>query len=235
MLRLRAFAFFRAGSLYTRAPMPLPEGLPLTIAREQLLALPIGRYEGPVVMVETPSMLDEALDAIRSETVTGFDTETRPAFRPGERYLPCLAQIATARAVWLFPLERLDCSAALAEILGARHIVKAGVALADDLRQLRERFPFTEHGICDLGAIARRHGLKQSGVRNLAALFLGLRITKGTKTSNWAARQLSPQQVSYAATDAWICRELWLHFESLGLTAHGGASTEAPPAGRPQQ
>ena len=114
----------------------------------------------------------------------------------------------------------------LAEFLGARGTIKAGVALADDLRQLKERFPFTEHGIRDLGAIARRHGLKQSGVRNLAALFLGVRITKGTKTSNWAARQLSPQQVSYAATDAWICRELWLRFDALGLTAHA----EAAPA-----
>jgi ribonuclease D len=199
--------------------MPLPAGLPLTIAREQLLELPVCRYEGPVVMVETQATLARALEAIRAETVTGFDTETRPAFRPGERYAPCLAQVATAHAVWLFPLERLDCSAVLAEFLGARGIIKAGVALADDLRQLKERFPFTEHGIRDLGAIARRHGLKQSGVRNLAALFLGARITKGTKTSNWAARQLSPQQVSYAATDAWICRELWLRFDALGLTA----------------
>jgi ribonuclease D len=54
-------------------------------------------------------------------------------------------------------------------------------------------------------------------VRNLAALFLGFRIPKGTKTSNWAAPRLSAQQIAYAATDAWICRELYLCFKKLGL------------------
>jgi ribonuclease D len=66
--------------------------------------------------------------------------------------------------------------------------------------------------------IATRHGLGQTGVRNLAAIFLGTRIPKGAKTTNWAARHLSPQQIGYAATDAWVCRELYLRFETLQLT-----------------
>jgi len=89
--------------------------------------------------------------------------------------------------------------------------------MPDDFRALRKSFEFGEKAIVDLGAVARRHGLKQSGVRYLAALFLGFRIPKGTKTSNWATRSLSPQQVAYAATDAWVCRELYLRFEELGL------------------
>jgi len=63
----------------------------------------------------------------------------------------------------------------------------------------------------------QRHGYEQTGLRNLAALFLGFRIPKGNRTSNWAARQLSPAQLTYAATDAWVCRELFLRFEELGL------------------
>ena len=66
--------------------------------------------------------------------------------------------------------------------------------------------------------LAKRHGLKQTGVRNLTRLLLGLRILKGTKTSNWARPQLSAQQITYAATDAWACRELYLCFQKLGLT-----------------
>jgi ribonuclease D len=65
--------------------------------------------------------------------------------------------------------------------------------------------------------MARRHGLERSGVRALAALFLGIRIPKGNKTSNWAARRLAPAQIAYAATDAWVCRELYLKFETLRL------------------
>jgi ribonuclease D len=69
-------------------------------------------------------------------------------------------------------------------------------------------------------------------VRNLAGILLGLRIPKGTKTSNWAARDLSPAQIAYAATDAWACRELYLRFHSLGLLrAKGPAESGAAPGG----
>jgi ribonuclease D len=56
-------------------------------------------------------------------------------------------------------------------------------------------------------------------VRNLAGLFLGFRIPKGNSTSNWAAARLRPQQVAYAAMDAWACRELYLKFRTLGFVA----------------
>jgi ribonuclease D len=131
--------------------------------------------------------------------------------------LPALAQIATANLVWLLPLQRLDCAGALRTLLGAGHTVKAGVGMPDDMRALRKSFEFAEKAIVDLGAVARRHGLKQSGVRYLAARFLATRIPKGAKTSNWANARLSPQQIAYAATDAWICRELFLKFEELQM------------------
>ncbi|MEX2239343.1 MAG: 3'-5' exonuclease [Burkholderiales bacterium] len=197
--------------------MPLPPEYLRHITREEMNALPIRRYEGEVHLVESPQMLERAAADILREAVVGFDTETRPAFRKGESHLPSLAQVATARAVYLFPLQRLDCSAMLGELLGAPHIVNAGVALADDLRQLRQLFAFEAAAALDLGHVARRHGLKQTGLRNLTGIFLGTRIPKGTKTTNWAAPRLTPQQVTYAATDAWACRELYLKFAALNL------------------
>ena len=197
--------------------MPLPPEYLRQITREEMNVLPIRRYEGEVCLVESAGALERAAADILREAVVGFDTETRPAFRKGESHLPSLAQVATARTVYLFPLQRLDCSALLAELLGAPHIVSAGVALADDLRQLRQLFAFEVAAALDLGHVARRHGLKQTGLRNLTGIFLGTRIPKGTKTTNWAAPRLTPQQVTYAATDAWACRELYLRFEALGL------------------
>ena len=196
---------------------PLPAELRRTISRAEINELPIRRYEGEICLVSSPPDLDRAMAAIRAERVLGFDTETRPAFRKGEHHLPCLVQVATARAVYLFPLQRMDFSAALAELLAARELVKIGVSLAHDLRQLKLVFPFTEASMLDAGATVRRHGLEQTGLRNLAALFLGFRIPKGNRTSNWASQRLSPAQLLYAATDAWVCRELYLRFEELGL------------------
>lgn len=195
----------------------LPPEIARQVTREQLGELPVLRYRGRVHLVESPADLDSALAAIRSEAVLGFDTETRPAFRRGERYLPSLVQLATAEAVYLLQVQRQDCSAALRELLASERIVKAGVAVAEDLRGLRELFEFEARSAIDLGTVAKRHGLRQSGVRNLAAIFLGARIVKAAKTSNWAARHLTARQLEYAATDAWACRELYLRFQALGL------------------
>ncbi len=198
-----------------------PHLLPGSISREELAALPIRRYEGKVLLVATADGLERAMADIRQEQVLGFDTETRPAFTKGESYLPCLVQIATARAVYLFQLQQIDCSAALVELLADPGIIKTGVALAHDLSQLKQLFPVTPSSVIDLGRIARGQGVKQTGLRNLAGILMGFRITKGTRTSNWAAARLSPAQISYAATDAWASRELYLRFKQLGLLANG--------------
>src|SRR5712671_897911 len=198
-------------------PAALPAEILRRISHEDMMDLPVLRYEGAVRLVATPEDLAAAMADIRSESVVGFDTETRPAFRKGESYLPCLAQVATARAVYLFQLQQQDFSTPMAEMLASDRIVKAGVSVADDLRNLKKLFPFDENAVVDVGSVAKRHGLKQTGVRNLAGIFLGFRIPKGTKTSNWAAPRLSQQQFTYAATDAWACRELYLCFKKLGL------------------
>lgn len=189
---------------------------PHTITREALNELPVCRYEGPIHFVDTPALLHAARKDILGEAVVGFDTETRPAFRKGESYLPSLAQVATASAVHIFPLRYPDTRGLLAEML-ASTMVKAGVSLAHDLRMLRQVFPFEDHHVVDLGVIAKRQGYGQTGVRNLAGLLLGYRVPKGAKTTNWAAPRLTPAQIAYAATDAWVCRELCLKFGAQGL------------------
>lgn len=187
------------------------------ISKEDLANLPIRRYEGKVSLVESARELAQAREDLRQERVVGFDTETRPSFRKGEVHLPCLVQAATAQAVYLFQLSRLDVFPALVELLAKPQVVKAGVGLVHDMSQLKKVFPFTVENVVDLGVVARRRGLGQTGVRNLAGMLLGWRIPKGNRTSNWAVPKLSPAQVNYAATDAWACRELYLQCEKEGL------------------
>jgi ribonuclease D len=195
----------------------LQSGIARTISREEMAALPIRRYEGEVCLVATPADLARALADLRQEDVVGFDTETRPAFRKGEIHLPCLVQAATARTVYLFQLRQAQVFEVLAELLAEARAVKVGVALANDLRSLKLLFPFVEQNVLDLGIVARRCQLDQTGLRNLAGIFLRSRIPKGARTSNWAAPRLSAAQITYAATDAWVCRELFLQFQRLGL------------------
>ncbi len=182
------------------------------ISKEQLAALPIRRYEGEVVLNDSKKFMED----FEKEDLIGFDTETRPAFRPGQSYLPSLVQLATARSVYLFQVQQHDFSDVLRKVFSAQNVTKAGVSVDDDLRNLRKLFEFPGNNVKDLGAIARQHGMKQTGVRNLAGILLGARIPKGAKTTNWAARALTPQQIAYAATDAWACRVLFLRFREMG-------------------
>ena len=187
------------------------------ISRESLNQLPVQRYEGVIHFIDTPALLHAARNDILQEQVVGLDTETRPAFRKGESYLPSIVQVATARAAYIFPLRYTDTHGLIDEMLGSQQIAKAGVSLAYDLRTLKQVMPFHERHIVDLGIVAKRQGYEQSGVRNLAGLLLGYRIPKGAKTTNWSAPQLTPAQIAYAATDAWVCRELYQKFVASGL------------------
>jgi len=214
-------------------PVNLPGESLRSISKEDMAKLPIRRYAGKLCVVATPHDLGHALADLRQERVVGLDTETRPAFRKGEVHLPCLLQAATAHAVYLFPLRHRDAFPVLAELLSEPRIVKAGVGIARDLLASKRVFGFVEKNVVDLGVVARASGLEQSGVRNLAGIFLGFRIPKGGATSNWAAQQLTAAQITYAATDAWACRELFLRFQSLGLLRSKPAPANNGAAPRP--
>jgi len=183
--------------------------LQTSISREELAGLPIRRYEGEVRLLESAERLAHEADAIRRESVLGFDTETRPAFRKGESYAPSLVQLAGEAVVWIFQIQRADFSPLIREIFQSE-IVKAGIGVADDLRQMKKLFAFEEANVVDIGALARRQGVEQTGLRNLAGIVLGYRIPKGSRTSNWGAARLTRQQIAYAAMDAWAARALYL-------------------------
>lgn len=198
-------------------PMPFQDGALAAISREELADLPIGRYDGEVLIVCDADGRARAREDFAQETLVGLDTETRPAFRKGEHYPPSLVQVATGRAVYLFQLACAETHPLLRALLEEPRVLKAGVGLAHDLRSLQTVFGFEPRNVVDVGALARRRGCTQTGVRNLAGMFLDVRIPKGARTSNWSARTLTRQQITYAATDAWVCRELFLRFETLGL------------------
>ena len=47
-------------------------------------------------------------------------------------------------------------------------------------------------------------------MKKMSAIILGFRISKTQQLSNWEADSLSESQCKYAATDAWVCREMYL-------------------------
>ncbi len=189
------------------------------LSKEEINVLPLRRYEGEVRLVRDSATLEAALDVLRKENVLGFDTETRPSFRKGKGHLPSLVQIAASEAVFLIQLTWIPLSESLAALFAAPEIVKVGVSIHDDMRELQKLHPFQAQGIVDLGEVARSLGMCTFGLRNLAANLFGWRISKGMQCSNWSLQELSAGQISYAATDAWVGRMLYLRMLELGLIA----------------
>jgi len=195
----------------------IPERYRRKISKDEINELPLERYAGDIRIVRDEDGLADAIDRLRDEDVLGFDTETRPTFRKGKVNLPSLVQLACSDVVYLFQLNWLPFGDALASVLSDPDIVKTGVAVRDDIRDLQKLYAFNDAGVVDLGEVARDLGLETHGLRNLAANFLEVRISKGAQCSNWSNRELAPQQVLYAATDAWVSREIHLRLRRLGL------------------
>mgnify|MGYP003308201551 FL=1 len=151
------------------------------------------------------------------EKVLGFDTETRPAFNKGQSYLPSLLQMAGRKVVYLFQLSKCGLTDSIINLLSIDDIIKSGVAINQDLIELQQISNFDPAGFIDLGDIARSKGLPHHGLRGLAAYLLNFRISKSGRTSNWSANQLTKKQIKYAATDAWLGRELYLKYKRINV------------------
>ncbi len=186
-----------------------------SITKAEINEKPLLEYTGTYSVITTDEELAKALPSIQEETLLGFDTETRPAFRKGESYLPSLLQLGGESHVWLFQLQKLSGLNSLFSILANPDICKTGVAIGRDISELQDLQDFEPAGFEDVGEIAEKVGFRNTGLRPLSALLLGGRISKGAQVSNWATSHLSQKQELYAATDAWVSRELYLALHAL--------------------
>jgi ribonuclease D len=200
-------------STETKNQCPAP---PAPVLRKSdINLLPLKKWEGPVEIVDCDEHLRAVIPGLHGERVLGFDIEVRPTFRSGDHFSPALAQLAARDTVFLVQLKKIRDLAPLGTLFAADRVIKAGVAVAGDITHLHELLPFPAAGFVELGKLAGKKGIKAGGVRTLAASVLGCRISKGAQCSNWERSQLAPPQVAYAATDAWICREIYLALEKM--------------------
>lgn len=187
------------------------------LSREEINQLPVTRWDGPIRLIRGDKDVEDAVAMLEHEKVLGFDTETRPAFRKGENYSPALLQLACSDAVYLFRLKGIGRFDSLARLLSDPTIRKVGVGLDYDVRALQALFPFQAQGFVDVGDVARKSMIASQGLRSLAAHLFGWRISKRAQCSNWDNAELKKFQLVYAATDAWISREIFLFLMERGL------------------
>lgn len=202
----------------TTDTIDIPDQYLRSYSKEDINAMPLRRYEGEIKVIRTERQLDRALSEMEGVPLLGFDTETRPVFKKGKKPgPPSLLQLATSDCAYVFQLNILPLDDGLYRVLANKSVIKTGVAVRDDILGLQKHFRFKPSGFVDLSDVTAKANMQTHGLRNMAANLLGFRISKSAQCSNWAKDQLTKQQIIYAATDAWISRELYLALDGLGL------------------
>jgi ribonuclease D len=194
---------------------------PKQITKEEVNELPLKRYEGKVSIITDVGPLAGALQHIREHEILGFDTETKPAFRKGVRHMVSLLQIAIPDMVYLIRLNHLGFTQELSDLFADASIKKVGISIRDDLKHLkqlstRHEIPFVSDNIVELNDVANELGVENAGVKKLTGIFMKFRVSKSQQTSNWENPKLTEKQIRYAATDAWVCLEIYQRLQTLG-------------------
>jgi len=186
--------------------MPDPREAPTTTEMALLApfpGLPLERISVP----ETKAEFVAAAADLAQHRFLGFDTESRPTFRKGEvSQGPHVVQLTTLQTAYIFQLHRVDCREVLGQLLEAPNLVKVGFGLKSDREGLQRKLGITARSVLDLTAVFRLDGYRKAvGVRAAVAIMFNQRLRKSRSvtTSNWAMPNLTPNQLLYAANDAY--------------------------------
>ncbi len=180
-----------------------------SISNEEVSALPAISFDGEIVVVEDSASLASACESLSHERLIGFDTETRPSFTAGVVNRVALMQLSTAERCYLIRLNKVPLDKALIDILCDEAVTKVGAGVQNDIRALNMLRHFRARGFVDLQDEVSQFGIEDRSLRKLSGIILGKKVSKAQRLSNWEAKVLTQSQQLYAATDAWVCVEIF--------------------------
>ncbi len=197
------------------------------ITAEEIAERELSWFKGEIVVVDDMQKYNEVFPRLRGEDLLGFDTETKPNFKKGRRNQVSLIQLSTGNLACLFRINRIGIPDTLLDLLADASVIKAGVAVHDDIRYLKSVKKFVPGGFIELQTLVKEFGIQSAGLKKLVAIILGFRISKRQQITDWEAEQLTDAQQVYAATDAWVCHQIYrkLVNGSKALTSRHAAAT----------
>ena len=187
----------------------------VSISKEELASLPLALYDGDVRIIDDEKLVDDALRMLRSSSIIGFDTETRPSFRKGMTNRVALVQLAIPGVCFLFRVNQIGFHPGLKEILENEELLKIGVSVHDDFNNLRKIDEnFAPGGFVDLQTFVKDYQISDNSLQKIYGIVFGERISKSQRLSNWEAEEYSQSQQNYAALDALACINIYNYLVS---------------------
>ncbi|SHE43924.1 3'-5' exonuclease [Mariniphaga anaerophila] len=185
-----------------------------SITKEELTDLPLKWFDGDIYIIDKPEQVNDVAEFLSTQSVIGFDTETRPSFKKGVVNKVALLQLSTASEAFLLRVNKVGLPESIRKVLANPAILKPGVAIRDDVKGLQQISKFSAAGFVELQDHAKNLGIQNFSLKKLAAIVLGFRISKSQQLSNWEADELTEAQQIYAATDAWTAMKIYQNFSN---------------------
>lgn len=183
----------------------------VSIEKDKINEMPLVEYDGNIYIVDSLSQVNAVVAHLRKHLLIGFDTETRPSFKRGERHKLALVQLATPRECFLFRISKLKgIPLKLKEYLEDENCLKVGLSTPDDLHQMQHLcHELHAAGFIEIQNMVSHYRITDLSLQKIFAILFGKKISKSQRLTNWEADELTPQQQRYAAIDAWACIDIY--------------------------
>jgi len=172
-------------------------------------SLPVAQFQGRIIVVLTPGETEKAVRFLLTQSILGFDTETRPSFKKGNQHKVSLLQVSTPHICFLFRLNHTGLTNSLIQLLEDNNVLKIGLSWHDDVNSLQKLRKFNAGTFIEIQDLVRDIGIEDMSLQKLYANLFGQKISKRQQLSNWEADVLLDKQKAYAATDAWACIQIY--------------------------
>ncbi len=179
------------------------------LSSNEINELPIYQFSGGIFVIDTQEKLNQFAPLLQGQEILGFDTETRPSFKKGKVNPVSLLQLTTPTQAFLIRINKIGLPDKIKAILADRNSRKIGLAIKDDIKVLREINEFTPKSFIDLQDYVDEYGIAAKSLKKITAIVLNKRISKSQQVTNWEREGLSEAQQIYAATDAWVCLQIY--------------------------
>ena len=164
-------------------------------------------------VLKDAAQLTATLAEIQAHGMVGFDTESKPTFRVGDlQDGPHVVQLALPDKAFIVQIDEQAPMDFLRSVLESDTLVKIGFGLKSDRTPLTRKLGVHLDATVDLSHTLKTLGFKDAlGIKIAVAVVFGQRLQKShsVTTSNWAARELSPKQLLYAANDAYAALRIY--------------------------
>ena len=184
----------------------------VSIEKHIINEMPRVTFPGRIHVIDAISQVKSAVTALGTAPIIGFDTETRPSFKRGERHSVALLQLSTETDAFLFRLNKTGLPAPLRQFLQDASIIKVGLSTTDDFHQLMRLDPALHPtGFTELQELVKQYSITDMSLQKIYAIIFQQKISKSQQLTNWEAPNLTDAQQQYAAIDAWACLKIYQH------------------------